>query len=407
MTVTQPDHPRRSTRWRSAIAAGAAALLLSAAGCSGSSLNSAPPAPAGPVKIGLLVSLSGTYQSIGEDMKRGWDLYVNTHGQKLGGHPVDVVVADEGEGSGVVVPPVTKLVKQDKVQAVVGIVGGGSVAAAQPILTDAKVPLVGSNGRPTTMKDVSYVWHTSFLSTEPGQSMAQYVHQHTNGPVYAIGPDYQGGWDEMNGFTDAFTKVGGVLANPNGKTTWTPFPATTNFGPYLQAIQASNAKAVYTFYAGGAAVAFVKQYKEFGLAGKIPLYSAGFLTEGGVLGAQGDSAAGIKTSLNYAADLDNPTNRAFAAAYQSAYKTLPTTYAMATYDAAAVLDKAIASIKGDVTGETINTAIAAIGQVDSPRGTWQFSSGHTPVQRWYLREVHSDGPSLSNVVVQDLMTLGS
>jgi len=80
-------------------------------------------------------------------MKRGWDLYVNTHGQKLGGHPVDVVVADEGEGSGVVVPPVTKLVKQDKVQAVVGIVVGGSFAAAQPILTDAKVPLVVSNGR--------------------------------------------------------------------------------------------------------------------------------------------------------------------------------------------------------------------------------------------------------------------
>jgi branched-chain amino acid transport system substrate-binding protein len=405
MTAQDPYHPRR---WRTVLAATASAFLLAAAaGCSGSSLNSTPAAPAGPVKIGLMVSLSGTYQSVGEDMKKGWDLYLSTHAQKLGGHPVNVVVADEGEGSGVVVAPVTKLVKEDKVQALVGIVGGGSVAAAQPILTEAKVPLIGSNGRPTTMKDVSFVWHTSFLSTEPGIAMAQYVKQQVNGPVYAIGPDYQGGWDELNGFTDAFTKAGGQLANPNGKTTWTPFPATTNFGPYLQQIQASNAKAVYTFYAGAAAVAFVKQYKEFGLAGKIPLYSAGFLTEGGVLGAQGDAAAGIRNSLNYAADLDNPTNRAFAAAYQSAYKTLPTTYAMATYDAAAVLDKAIGTIKGDVTGESINTAIAAIGQIDSPRGTWQFSTGHTPVQRWYLREVQADGPSLSNVVVQDLMTLGS
>jgi len=396
-------HPFRT------VAVGLAALLLTATtACAGSSLDSPPAAvAAGPVKIGLLVSLSGTYQAVGEDMKKGFDLYLKSHANKLGGHPVEVVVADEGEGSGAAVPPVTKLVKQDKVQAVVGIVGGGSVAASQPILTENKVPLVGSNGRPTTMKDVNYVWHTSFLSTEPGIAMAQYVKAQANGPVYTIGPDYQGGWDELIGFTEAFLKAGGTLANPNGKTVFTPFPQTTNFAPYLEQIKAANPKAVYTFYAGGAAVAFVKQYKEFGLAGKIPLYAAGFLTEGSVLGAQGDAAMNIKNSLNYAADLDNPTNRAFASAYQTEFNTLPTTFAMATYDAAAVLDKALATIKGNVTGETINAALAGIGQIDSPRGQWQFSSQHTPVQRWYLREVRSDGRSLSNVVVQDLMTLGS
>src|SRR5690606_36578809 len=138
--------------------------------------------------------------------------------------------------------------------------------------------------------------------------------------------------------------------------TFTPFPQTTNFAPYLADIKASGAKAVYTFYAGSAAVAFVKQYHEFGLSEEIPLYTAGFLTEGGVLAAQGEAALGIKNSLNYSSDLDNPANRAFAAAYQSAYNLLPTTFAMATYDAAAVLDKAIAaaSAKGEVTGETIN-----------------------------------------------------
>src|SRR5690606_13684923 len=133
------------------------------------------------------------------------------------------------------------------------------------------------------------------------------------------------------------------------------------------------------------------------------------LTEGGVLAAQGEAALGIKNSLNYSSDLDNPANRAFAAAYQSAYNLLPTTFAMATYDAAAVLDKAIAaaSAKGEVTGETINEAMGEIGQIDSPRGTWLFSAEHTPVQRWYLREVRHDGRALSNVVVQDLMTLGT
>jgi branched-chain amino acid transport system substrate-binding protein len=342
-------------------------------------------------------------------MKRGWDLYLSTHGGTLGGREVEIIVVDEGDGSGLVVGPINKLVRQDKVVAVAGIVGGGSVAAAVPILVANRIPLIGSNGRPTTMDDVSWTWHTSFLSTEPGIAMADYVHRQTNGPVYAIGPDYQGGWDELQGFTDTYLKAGGKLANPSGKTTFTPFPATTNFAPYLAEIKASAAKAVYCFYAGTAAVAFVKQYADFGLAGKIPLYAAGFLTEGGVLAAQGESAVGIRNSLNYAADLDNPTNRAFAAAYQSAYNLLPTTFAMATYDAAAVLDKAIAAAAatGAVTGESINTAMAGIGQIDSPRGTWLFSKDHTPVQRWYLREVRNDGRALSNVVVQDLLTLGT
>lgn len=386
-----------------------AGLLAVVSGCSGSSLSDDQTDNTGPVKIGLVVALSGTYQAVGEDMKRGWDLYLDLHGNKLGGRDVEVIVVDEGDGSGAVVAPINKLVKQDKVVAVAGIVGGGSVAAAVPILVENRIPLIGSNGRPTTMDDVSWVWHTSFLSTEPGIAMGAYVHREVDGPVYAIGPDYQGGWDELQGFTDAFTAAGGKLANPGGKTTFTPFPQTTNFAPYLADIKASGAKAVYTFYAGSAAVAFVKQYHEFGLADEIPLYAAGFLTEGGVLAAQGEAALGIKNSLNYSSDLDNPTNRAFAAAYQSAYNLLPTTFAMATYDAAAVLDKAIAaaSAKGEVTGESINEAMAEIGQIDSPRGTWLFSAEHTPVQRWYLREVRHDGRALSNVVVQDLMTLGT
>lgn len=390
------------------VAAVAAALSLCVTGCASSSLGDSRSVASGPVKVGLLVSLSGTYQPVGEDMKRGWDLYLKMHGNQLGGRPIEVIVADEGEGSGAVVAPLTKLIKQDKVVAVVGIVGGGSVAAAVPLLAEAKIPLIGSNARPTTMEDVSWVWHTSYLSTEPGIAMGAYVAREAGGPVFAIGPDYQGGWDELQGFADAFLKAGGKLANPGGKVTFTPFPDTTNFGPYLQQIKASGAKAVYCFYAGSAAVAFVKQYAEFGLAGEIPLYAAGFLTEGSVLQAQGDAALGIRNALNYAADLDNPVNRHFSANYHATYGLLPTTFAMATYDAAEVLDRAIAAAaaKGEVTGESINAAIANLGEINSPRGAWHFSAQHTPIQRWYLREVRHDGRTLANVVVSDLVTLG-
>lgn len=400
--------PTATTRRRTTRAAGAAAIALAVAaatGCSGSAASGGDEK----LKIGLLASLSGTYKEVGTDLRAGFELYLDMNDGKLGGHEVELVVADEGDGPPTALPSANKLIKKDKVDVLTGIVGGGSVNAVLPLIEQHKIPLVGSNARPE-VKDVERVWHTSYLSDEPGIAIADYIKKEVDGPVYAIGPDYQGGHDELRGFTDTFKKVGGELANPTNKTTWTPFPDTTNFTPYFADIAKSGAKAVYCFYAGKAAIDFVKQYKQSDAA-DIPLYAAGFLTEGSTLPAQGNAAKDIYSVLNYAADLDNAANRKFAAAWTAEHDTQPTTYAMSSYDAALVLDKAIADAGkdgGEVNSETINKAIDGLGQIDSPRGPWEFGEKtHAPVQKWYLRQVRPDGDQLANVMVQDLATLGS
>lgn len=383
---------------------GAAALALGLAAVTGCSSDSGTGDET--VKVGLVASLSGTYKPVGTDLRAGFELYLKTHGNKLGGRKVELIVADEGDGPPTAVPAATKLVKKDKVDVLTGLVSGGSVAAVMPLVNQAKIPFLGSNARPP-VKDLKYVWTTSFMSDEPGKAIAPYVKEKVNGPVYAIGPDYQGGYDELRGFTDEFKRIKGKLANPNGKTTWTPFPKTTNFMPYFADIAKTDAKAVYSFYAGKVAIDFAKQYAQSDVA-DLPLYTA-FVTEGSVLQAQGDAAKDIYSVLNYAPDLDNTANRKFAADWTAAHDSQPTTYAMSSYDAAAVLDKAIADAakKGDVTPETINTAIAGLGQIDSPRGAWEFGEkAHSPVQTWYLRQVRPDGNQLANVMVQDLATLG-
>jgi branched-chain amino acid transport system substrate-binding protein len=390
---------RQRFRWFAAVIA-LLVLVTAGSGC-GKSSGADP----GPVRIGFVASLSGTYQPVGTDMRDGFQLYLDTHNKRLGGRGVNLIVADEGDGAPTALPAATKLIKSDQVVALAGLVSGGSVAGVVPLVTENKVPLVAANGRPE-LKDPTWVWTTSFLSVEPGAAIAQYVKEHVDGPVYAIGPDYQGGWDELKGFTDAFTKASGKLANPDGKTTFTPFPATNNFLPYFTQVKNSGAKAVYCFYAGRAAVDFVKQYRQSDIK-DLPLYGA-FLTEGSVLDAQGQAAEGIFNVLNYSPDLDNAANRTFVAAWKARHDRQPTTFAMASYDAAAVLDRAIAAINGPVTPQAINEAIGRLGQIDSPRGAWQFNrSTHAPVQKWYLRQVRTDGRALSNVVVQDLATLGS
>lgn len=383
----------------------AAGLLLTSAACAQDRTDGSTQAST--LRIGLLASLSGTYQSVGMDMRNGFELYLKTHDDKLGGHPIDLRVADEGEGAPTALPSATKLIKDDNVIALTGIVSGGSVAAVAPLLDEAKIPLIGANGRPE-LKDVSRVWHTSFLADEPGIAIAQYIKDKVNGPVYAIGPDHRDGGDELRGFTDSYAKVGGQVVNPGGKAVLTPFPRTTDFTPYLSQIKASGAKAVYAFYTGDSAVDFVRQYAQSDVR-DIPLYAAGFLTEGSVLGAQGDAARDIYSVLNYSPDLDNEENHEFVAAWKQAFPDLaPTTYAMASYDAAAVLDRAIAAAGEEPTSDSINDAIANLGQIPSPRGPWQFGKkNHSPVQKWYLRQVRNDGRALSNVVIQDLATVGN
>src|SRR5262249_40802820 len=123
---------------------------------------------------------------------------------------------------------------------------------------------------------------------------------------------------------------------------------------------------------------------------------------------QGNAALGIYSVLNYSADLDNAANRVFVSAWEQKHAGQPTEYAMASYDAASVLDKAIAAAGNNLTSQTLNDAIGGLGQIDSPGGTWTFGkSTHAPVQKWYLRQVKNDGRALANVTMQDLATLGS
>ncbi len=392
----------RTPRAGRAVAAVVAALAVAVAGCARFNGGSDPEA----VRIGFIASLSGIYQSVGEDMRDGFQLYLELNGGTLGGRDVDVVLVDEGDGPATALPAAERLIRQEDVAALVGVVGGGSYAAIAPLATEHGIPLIGSNARPDLHPDeVEWLWHTSFISDEPGRAIAPYLYETVDGPVYAIGPDYQGGHDELRGFVEEFTALGGELANPDGEVTWTPFPDTTDFLPYFSAIAETDAVAVYAFYAGRAAVDFVTQYRQSEIA-DLPLYGA-FLTEGAVLEAQGTTAEGIWNVLNYSPDLDNPANREFVAEWSIRYDRTPTTFAMASYDAAAVLDRAIALIDGEVTAAKINEALSRLGQIDSPRGPWQFSATtHAPIQRWYLRVVAYDGDRLSNVVIRELATLG-
>lgn len=381
----------------------ALSVLAALTSCGGSSLSDSTGAGGnsdGPISIGLSIPLSGVYASLGEDMKQGFDLYLKEHGDKLGGRAIKVVTADEGEGPPTGVPATTKLVSQDRVSAVVGLVNSATALGLKDTFVQSKVPLIVANaGADGITKDASpYIWRVSFTNGSVGEALGgQVAEDVAGGGVYLLAAGYAAGKESVAGFKKSFTAAGGKVAGES----YTPFGTTSDWQPYLSKIKASGAKAVYVFYAGAEAVNFVKQYSAFGLGKQAQLYGAGFLTEGGVLTAQGAAAAGVKTSLHYSDQLDSATNKTFVEAYTQAYKEPPTVYAVQAYDAAAVLDKAIKNA-ATTDGVGLSEAIAKVGDVESPRGTWKFDSLHDPSQPYFLRQVKLSGSAYVNAVIGNL-----
>ena len=133
------------------------------------------------------------------------------------------------------------------------------------------------------------------------------------------------------------------------------------------------------------AVKFVKDYAAAGLKDKIPLYGAGFLTDG-TLEAQGEAATGMFTTLHYADSLNTPRDNTFRLAYAKAYKLQPDVYAVQGYDAAQML-AGLTAVKGDGGRKAEFAAAVRKARIDSPRGRFTISASHNPVQDIYLRQV--------------------
>src|SRR5437868_2187996 len=377
-------------------------LALTLTACGGESLGGTSAAGAGDdtVEVGLIVAQSGVVSAVGRDMENGLKLYLKEHGDKLGGKKVELVTLDEGANAQTGSAAVTRAVQQEQVDVVVGVTIGPTAMAGRDIFDSTKTPAVMGNTGAVELGGKlksDWVWRGSYDNRQPGNSLGQKLAEAKDGgKFYVIAADYSSGHETLDGFKATFP------ADRIIGEAFTPYGTTTDFSPYLQQIRASGATNVFAFYTGSEAIAFTKQFHQFGLAGKVKLYSAGFLNEGSALEAEGDTALGIMNSTRYNWDIDNPVNAAFVPSYQKAYGGLPTVYSATMYDVGAILDKAVSQVQGEVSRESINAALAKVGTVSGARGELSFDAGRTAQQDFYLTEVKKTPEGLRNVTVETL-----
>lgn len=336
------------------------------------------------LKVGLMLPYTGTYAALGNAIENGFRLHVAEQGGKLGGREIEYVKVDDESDPSKATDNVNKLIKRDNVDVLIGSVHSGVAMAMAKVAKDTGTILIVPNAGADAVTGAMCapnIFRSSFSNWQPGYAMGEVVAKKGHKKVVTITWKYAAGDESVKGFKESFEKGGGTVV----KELNLPFP-NVEFQALLTEIAAAKPDAVFTFFAGGGAVKFVKDYAAAGLKKTIPLYGSGFLTDG-TLDAQGADANGLFTALHYADSLNTPRDNAFRLAYAKTYKLQPDVYAVQGYDAAQMLGIGMAAVKGDISKKAEFSAAVEKAKIDSPRGAFTLSKAHNPVQDFYLRQV--------------------
>jgi len=351
-------------------------------------------AQAAPLRVGFMLPYSGTFAKLGRFIDDGFRLYVEQQGGSLGGRPIQFVQVDDESKPETATDNMNRLVGREKVDLVVGTVHSGVAMAMVKVARDTNTPLIIPNAganEATGPMCTPHIFRTSFSNWQVCQPMGKVMFDAGHRNVVTISWRYAAGDQMVGAFKEGFTKAGGKVTEELAL----PFPEV-EFQALITRIATLKPDAVFAFFAGGGAVKFVKDYAAAGLARSIPLYGAGFLTDG-TLQAQGADANGVRTTLHYADDLNNPANRAFLETFKAKTGQEGDIYAVQGYDAAALLNEGLKATRGDWSARAQVYAAMRDAKIDSPRGPMSFNRAGNPVQNIYLREVRNGRNELISI----------
>ena len=375
-------------------AAAAASATGAVTGCTSAPQGTAMEQPSGrTITVGLMSPALGPYSKIGDDITKGFKLYLEDNANRLGRHYVDLKTAEEGATAESAVAAVKSLLAQSPI-ALAGVASPGSLTAVAGAVESAKVPLVGCGVAPATLTTQLFIWRVSQVAGEAGQAMAPYAWAQGR-RAYVMNEDNPTAAAEVEEFRTLFRDLGGdIVGESQGRGSYIPrMQQAVNLG----------ANSIFAAYTGPDALAVLEAYRSAEVP--IKLLGPGSLTETIDLTKLSGLPPRVYTAMYYAPDLDNEVNRRFVSSYHKKHGVQPSTYAMAAHDSAATLDRGLRLIDDDLTPASLNRAFSLLGQMESPRGVWAFNVKRTPQQKWFLRRLRQDGQVPANLLDTDLTVL--
>ncbi len=368
-----------------------AGLALAATVCGAASA-------AEPVRIGLVLALTGPFGAYGKQIQHGVELYLATNGYTFGGRKIELIVKDDNPGTAGDVSKrlAQELVVKDKVDILAGFTLTPSAFAVAPIATEARKPMVVMNAATSAITTKSpYILRTSMTLPQNTAPMASWAANNKIKKAFILVADYGPGYDAEAQFKKTFEAAGGEIAGDVRVPVKNP-----DYGPFLERIKDSKPDAVFLFLPPGAGtIAFMKGFTERGLAkAGIRLIATGDLTDEEILDAVGDDTLGIITSFHYSEAHKSPENKAYTTAYHKAYPNdRPDFMSVGGYDGMHLIAEVLKKTHGNTDADAFAAAAKGMRWI-SPRGPVSIDPDTRDiVQDIYIRKVEKVEGTLQNV----------
>jgi branched-chain amino acid transport system substrate-binding protein len=344
------------------IAAAAAALALSA--CL---------AQAQEIKVGVVLPYTGIGAELAKQMDQGMEMYLKLNANAVKPYKIKLIKRDAKNPAGAdAKTAVQELLTQDKVDALAGWVYSPNAIASAPIVkAGGKLAVIMNAGTgfitklaPEYIRTSFSMWHAGYAM---GEAAAKILKAKTAVVAYS---DYPPGKDSLEAFKRGFEANGGKVidAIPAGGP-----GAVPDFTPFFQRAKDKKPDVLFVFVpAGDHATAVAKTYGALGMrAAGIKLIGPGDITQDIKLQGMGDAAIGLITAHHYNADLDNPENKRFVAAWKKEYgaDSVPDFTAVGAYDGMAAIVHAIHATKGKMDGAAAVKSLLG----------WKFNSPQGPI----------------------------
>ena len=323
------------------------------------------------IKVGVVLPYTGIGAEFARQMDRGMELYLKLNADAVKPYRITFIKRDSKAPSGADAKvAVQELLTQDRVEALAGWVYSPDAIASAPLVTAGRKLAVIMNAgtafitnlAPDFVRTSFSMWHAGYAL---GVASANTLHAKTAVVAYS---DFPPGKDSLDAFKAGFEANGGKVidAIPAGG------PATVpDFTPFFQRAKDEKPDQLFVFVpAGDHTVAVVKTYSALGMrAAGIKLIGPGDITQDFKLQAMGDAAIGLITMHHYNADLDNPENKRFVAAWKKEYgeDSTPDFTAVGAYDGMAAIVHAVHATKGKMDGDAAVQSLLG-WQFDSPQG---------------------------------------
>ena len=350
-----------------------------------------------PLRIGLITVHTGPLAGPGKQLENGLGLFLEQRHQTIAGRPVELVVVDSAGSPATAKLKAQELVERYHVDVIAGPLASNEALTVLDYVRDAQVPLVSASALEEDMTQrKSTPWavratSTAAQMTHPFGDYAAKTLKYER--IATISTDFAFGHATVAGFLRTFEEDGGAIV----KKIWVPTNAV-DFGTYIAQIPA-DVDAVFASFSGASAQNFIRQYNEFGKKAQTPLLVSHATVDESLIQDMGDDAAGVISSAQYAATIDNPANRAFVAAYKGRYGVDPGFYSTGAYVAGLFIEAALVKTGGDVDKAKFMAALRETRLETSPRGPISLDKYGNTICDIVIRKTERVGGRMQNTIV--------